>query len=567
MRNYALYLAILGLYVLSVGAVFAQSFVQFEAHSTLREAQERARLYGQNLPDVVGFRLRSGWYALALGPYSDNRARQVLLNLRRSGIIPRDAYVEIARTYGDQFWPAEGARSSAATIPTAPAEPLVPLKPSRETPNEARASEALLSRDQKRDLQTAMQWFGFYDAAIDGSFGRGTRRSMAAWQDANRFEATGILTSNQRRLLSSQYREALNALGLQKIRDETAGLTITAPTNLVKFSSYETPFARYTPKGDSDVQMLLISQFGDTRALFGLYEIMQTLEIVPPDGERRKGRDDFVLTGQSDALHSYTYARALPDGTIKGFTLVYPPTRASEMARVIPIMQDSLNGLPGALDLSHSSDDEQSIDLISGLELRRPKLSSSGFYVRPEGHVLTHAGAVASCTQITIDGTHEAEIIAAEGAFALLQSTDELAPLNYARFAPSVGRLRSSVAVSGYSYGGALGSATLTFGTLEDVRGLRGEDDISRLGIDTLPGDAGGPVLTEAGSVSGMLLPEPGGNRSLPDQVQFAAKGRAIAQFLVDAGIQVEAATNTAPLVAEDLDQLARDITVQIGCW
>jgi len=38
----------------------------------------------------------------------------------------------------------------------------------------------------------------FYNAAIDGSFGRGTRNSMAAWQEANGYEINGILTTAQR---------------------------------------------------------------------------------------------------------------------------------------------------------------------------------------------------------------------------------------------------------------------------------------------------------------------------------------------------------------------------------
>lgn len=558
------YLTAIFIAVLSAFGVSAQSFVQVEAHSTLSEAQDRARAYASALPDINGFRLRKGgWYALALGPYGEDDARRRLLELRRGGIIPRDSYVSDSRPYGEQFWPVGGSASQPAQ-PTAPVQPVIA---SEETPNEARASEAELSRDQKKDLQVALQWFGFYNAAIDGSFGRGTRRSMAAWQEANRFEPTGILTSKQRVVLAAKYRNALAALGLKEVVDSTAGLSITIPAKLVEFTGYETPFARYKPKAGSGVQLLLISQYGDTNALFGLYEIMQTLKIVPPEGERKKGRDNFTLTGQDSSLHSYSYATALPDGTIKGFTLAYPPARAAEMARVIPIMQDSLKGLSGALDPSQSDEDAQSIDLLSGLELRQPELSASGFYIHPRGQVLTYASAVASCKQITIDGTHQADVTESQDGFALLTPRDTLVPLNYARFAESVGRLRSSIAVSGYSYDGALGSATLTYGTLEDIRGLGGEDGVKRLGIDTLPGDAGGPVLTTGGAVTGMLLPQPDGNRSLPDHVQFAADASVIRSFLESAGLQVETIRNAAEIPSEDLDSLARDITVQVGCW
>ncbi|MEZ5869689.1 MAG: peptidoglycan-binding domain-containing protein [Defluviimonas denitrificans] len=53
-----------------------------------------------------------------------------------------------------------------------------------ETPAEARRSEALLTGDDRKELQEALQWYGHYAGAIDGAFGPGTRRSMAEWQTA-----------------------------------------------------------------------------------------------------------------------------------------------------------------------------------------------------------------------------------------------------------------------------------------------------------------------------------------------------------------------------------------------
>ena len=545
-------------------AVFGQSWVQVEAHPTLREAQARAQAYSGALPDVAGFRLRSGWFALALGPYTETQAQARLRDLRGGGIIPSDSYISDSRPYRQQFWPVGGAQTQPVT--TAPAAAPLPVPASDETPRQARRSEGLLSRDEREDLQIALQWFGFYDAAIDGSFGRGTRRSMAAWQSANLFEETGILTTNQRQVLLAKYRNALDALGLSEVTDTTAGLSITIPANLVTFDSYETPFARYKAKSGSGVEVLLISQYGDIDTLFGLYEIMQTLEIVPPDGERSKGNDSFTLTGQGPRTHSYTYARHV-DGTIKGFTLAYPSRKAAEMARIIPMMQESLTPLEGALDPSYSDEDAQSIDLLAGLELRQPERTASGFYVHPRGQVLTSASAVASCERVTIDNIHNAQVTASNDQFALLTPDESLVPLNYARFSESVGRLRSAIAVSGYSYGGTLDEATLTYGTLEDIRGLNGEEGIKRLGIDTLPGDAGGPILTGGAAVSGMLLPPPETGRVLPDHVQFGADASAIRDFLANAELDSETVRNARDVAPEDLSRIARDITVLIGCW
>ena len=49
------------------------------------------------------------------------------------------------------------------------------------------------------EVQQALNWNGFYDAAIDADFGPGTRRAMEAWQRASGFEVTGVLSTAQRR--------------------------------------------------------------------------------------------------------------------------------------------------------------------------------------------------------------------------------------------------------------------------------------------------------------------------------------------------------------------------------
>ena len=55
----------------SLAQVQESYWVQLSANATLREAEDDARAYSARLPDVNGFRLgNSGWYAVALGPYS-----------------------------------------------------------------------------------------------------------------------------------------------------------------------------------------------------------------------------------------------------------------------------------------------------------------------------------------------------------------------------------------------------------------------------------------------------------------------------------------------------------------
>ncbi|MEM6942073.1 MAG: peptidoglycan-binding protein, partial [Pseudomonadota bacterium] len=161
----------------------------------------------------------------------------------------------------------------------------------------------------------------------------------------------------------------------------------------------------------------------------------------------------------------------------------------------------------------------------------------------------------------------EAEISVASDGLALLKPNDRLVPLGFARFAPNPGRLRSAVAVAGYSYEGALSAPTMTFGTLEDLQGLTGDARLKRLEIGTLPGDVGGPVLDEVGAVSGILTSADAEGRSLPDGTGFAIKATEVSSFLVQNGLTPTPSAQSAAVAAEDIASAAQEMTVLVSCW
>ncbi|MDW4499869.1 trypsin-like peptidase domain-containing protein [Sulfitobacter sp. D35] len=561
----------------------APVWVQIEAQPSLAEATERARDYAARLADVNGFDLGTGWYGVALGPYAPSDAAQVLRVYRAEGLIPRDSYIAESSAYRRQFWPV-GANvldrgviappeGTAPQVPDAPdtatvAEPASPPAPADETPQEARASERLLSEAERRGLQTALQWAGHYNAAIDGQFGRGTRSSMAAWQAANAHEVTGILTTAQRNELMGQYNAVLDGLGLEPLRETATGIEILIPKEVVAFSRYEPPFAHFDAKGEIDALVLLISQEGDRDTLHGLYDIMQTLEIVPLNGPRQKSDRDFSLVGQNATRISETHV-SLEGGRIKGFTLVWPAGDEERRERLVAEMRRSFTRIDGVLDAAAGADAAQQIDLVSGLRIRKPRLSRSGFFVDGAGAVVTTSEAVQSCSRITLDEDYEATVTAEDSGrgIAILRPSQRLAPSRIAQFSPVPPRLQSEVAVAGYPFEDALNAPTMTFGTLAELRGLRGEEEISRLDLAPLPGDAGGPVIDASGNVLGMLLPRAGGAQQLPEDVSFALAGGAIAEVMRRAGLTAATGSETAGLDAYDITSRGQGMTVLVSCW
>lgn len=577
--------------LLNGGAAQAQDrvWVQIEAHPNLGTAEARVRAYAQLVENVNGFRATTGLYAVALGPYEPEVGQLVLQQLLGQGLIPRDSFLEDGDLYATQFFPVgagtlqsdeaadqavidgevvDTATDVAVAIAEEPApEPVVAVPD--ETPQQARQSEAQLTREQRDQLQIALQWFGFYNGGIDGAFGPGTRASMQAYQEDRQMEPTGILTTRQRAQLLSEYQGELNALGMRNVLDQGAGVQIDLPMAMVAFDSYNFPFAQYNEINDSGVRVMLISQPGDRATLFGLYEIMQTLDIVPLEGERERRGDSFLLTGQSSDLRSHTEAR-LVGGAVKGFTLIWEPSADEQIARVLPLMQSSFQAVAGTLDPASVPEGlDESVDMVSGLTVRRPDLVRTGFFLDGQGTVLTTTEVTGQCERVLIDNAFEANVAFRDDALgvAVLRPVQALAPLGFAQLAEGPARLRADIAVAGYPFGGALSAASTSFGSLADLRGVNGEENVQRLDVATADSEAGGPVLDVSGSVIGMVLPGTVAGRTLPNEVTLALRADQLIAVLEAAGIGISRAQPAGAMNRENLSREAADMTVRVSCW
>ncbi|MCF1708522.1 serine protease [Tabrizicola sp. J26] len=587
LKAIAVRLALLFTLLIGTPALAQQVWIQIEAQPTVEEGSLRARAYAGAFPDVSGYALPSGWFAILLGPYEAAEADGKLRELKRERLIPGDSFINDGRKFRKQFWPAAGETAPPVltqpdpAIQTDPAPTqdtdVIPVDPAPqpvaedETPEQAKASEAALTMEERKELQAALGWFGHYDAAIDGAFGSGTRAAMEAWQQANAAEVTGILTSAQRNTLLTAYRGAMAKLGLTPVSEPEAGIDIILPLAMVEFDGYAPPFVQYREKNGSGVRALLISEPGDLTTLYGLYDMMQSLEIVPLDGPRERNERGFEISGKNAEIESFTHVE-LAGGLVKGFTLVWPVAKSEDIAPALAAMKSSFRAVgdraldPGLAPMS----DAQKQGMVAGLDLRRPDYSRSGFFIDGAGHVLTTTDALQSCSRVTIDGGTEMEVALNDAAsgFAVLAPKGKLSPRAFGRFQSMSERVGAQVALASYPYEDALPAPTLTFGTVEAQTGLNGEPGLKRLALATRVGDAGGPVLDGTGAVVGMLLPrETDAKQVLPAEVAFAATAAAIEDRLKAAGIELTASTAVGALPPEDLTKQALAMTVLVSCW
>ena len=300
------------------------------------------------------------WYAVVLGPYAPNDAEAVLRQLRNNGSIPADSYIVDGRRFQQQYYPiGVGAQTAPQPLPSGVvAAPTAQSEAAHEHPEEPEeivqdgpGLVGLLDRNERRAMQVALRWAGFYDGPVDGLIGRTTRAAMREWQQSRAEEPNGALNITQRETLLAAYNSALDGVEMQLVRADVAGIEMMIPTQIVAFAAYEPPFARFAPVGGSDVNIMLISQLGDRESLSALFKTMQSSPVGPATDALNLGDAAFEIDGISDDVQSYTYAR-LENGAIKGFSLHWPAGDAQLRRRILDEMQASFTTFDAVLPAS-----------------------------------------------------------------------------------------------------------------------------------------------------------------------------------------------------------------------
>ena len=571
---------------LIAGASVAQDmrWIQIEAQPSLLEAETRARIYAQEFPDTQAHSIGSGWYAITLGPLPEDQADLRMSQLRARAAIPRGSFLATGANYRQRIYPIgptptavtpaqtakadvvqeEAAQVSVSeTVESAAPEPSITVPD--ETLSEARASEGLLSSEEKMDLQRYLQWAGYYNSTIDASIGRGTRRAMAAWQTDNGYEDTGVLTTAQRQRLRAQYFAIFDGLGLETHRDLEAGISIDLPKEVVAFDAYAAPLAHFkSQETSSPAHVFLISAAGNRGDLAAIYGVLPTLSIVPMNIEKSLNKDRFVITGAGTTTRTFITA-SHASGEIKGFGLIWPNQNEEQFDRLVVHMRKSFDTFSGTLDPSLSvaiNDPETEF----GVAIRKPAFVKSAVFVSDQGHAITDTSDLEQCSALTIGGTYDAEIIArSETGAGLLSPKSDFNPISYAKLGNAV-RKGDKTFLSSYPYGGRLGLASVTQATVAETSDLSGNTEKFRLDFLAEPGDFGGAILDQSGNLTGILVSQDDTGRVLPKNVNFAAASDALASMMQSAGLRLSSG-KTQRLDDMALIASAQNILTPIECW
>ena len=134
--------------------------------------------------------------------------------------------------------------------------------------------------------------------------------------------------------------------------------------------------------------------------------------------------------------------------------------------------------------------------------------SGSGFFVSTEGHIVTNAHVVAGCTYVRSSRGGQISRVAIDDAsdLALYLASEKVGFA--ARIKGGKGpRVGEAVVAVGFPLKGLLSSdAIITTGTISALAGLRNDRRNIQITAPVQPGNSGGPLMGENGSVVGVVV-------------------------------------------------------------
>jgi S1-C subfamily serine protease len=201
--------------------------------------------------------------------------------------------------------------------------------------------------------------------------------------------------------------------------------------------------------------------------------------------------------------------------------------------------------------------------------------TGSGFFVSGVGHIVTAAHVVDTCAIVRSSqgGPLKRIAIDAQSDLALFMSTSK--PAIFAHLHGGRGaRLGESVVAVGYPLHGVLGADPIvTTGTLSSLAGLKNDRRDIQISAPVQPGNSGGPLLGENGSLVGVVEAKLDALRvaeitgDIPENVSFAVSASTLQSFLNTNSVPYAIDDRNVTRSAADIASEASRYTVLLECW
>jgi len=133
--------------------------------------------------------------------------------------------------------------------------------------------------------------------------------------------------------------------------------------------------------------------------------------------------------------------------------------------------------------------------------------------------------------------------------------------------------LGEDVLVAGYPYGEIFSNTIkVTKGIVSANRGLGGDTGQFQIDAAIQPGNSGGPIYDENGSIVGVVISQLNKMKfakmsgSIPENVNFGIKASTVRQFLTSSGLPTKWSDKSKPMSTKHLAKIAKRQTVMVVC-
>lgn len=202
--------------------------------------------------------------------------------------------------------------------------------------------------------------------------------------------------------------------------------------------------------------------------------------------------------------------------------------------------------------------------------------SGTGFFVSDNGYVVTNQHVIDGCTETRVhsrEKTLPSSLIAkdAQNDLALLQV--DFTPSQFFRLSEENPSLLQEIIAAGYPFGNRISnSIKVTRGIVSATAGLG--DNVSQIQIDAAlqPGNSGGPIIDEGGSVVGVAVAKLDAEYTLenfgtlPENTNFGIKVSVVKSLLESNNVPFEE-SQIGKMQRTQLGKLVTDGTVFLSCW
>ncbi len=445
----------------------------------------------------------------------------------------------------------------------------------------------LLTDQEKRLLQTGLAFANVYNGLIDGAWGGGSQRALERFRAENGGSAA-FVTNADAVYAAMQAFSAINAEGWERQYISALDMSFLVPTAALVDGAPSDSFVNMDVSGRSIGYSMTIDS-GTAAESYHLYTMRQAVgeaytvrrpklwitSARTAEGVTLYTRSDLRGGGWSTLMISGTDRDA---GALAAITGSIAPGYAPPIGISPGRLATGVEVLAGLLAAEEAPDTPSrpspgaNVAKADPAPAPAPSGTGTGFTVTETGTLLTNHHVISGCASLTVDG-NPAKVIAEDEVFdlALLQ-VDGLSGAVPAVFADSPARLNSDVTVVGYPLSGLLGGLNVTRGAVTSTKGIGGDGINMQISAPVQPGNSGGPVLSAAGQVVGVVVARLSdayameSYGSVPQNVNFAIRGEIAKLFLAQNGVEPAVTAAGAALPPEDLAEIAQGFTRHVVC-